>query len=169
MYIICIILCIGFMAVGIFQFYPYIIVYKIIDAFFSPFFLDLLHTYCILLDKDKQTNMYSCFPYVYCVIYCDVNVSYVFNWPDVHASRAYFSRCVSQWCMTGRRSNSDPNVVVIVLLISYHGSIPELRTFLFSFINYNPYNYSHFLLLQDYFPAVANWLKLRSYIWSQPV
>ena len=26
-------------------------------------------------------------------------------------------------------------------------------------INYNP----HFLLLQDYFPAVANWLKLRSY------
>ena len=31
-------------------------------------------------------------------------------------------------------------------------------------INYNPHNNSHFLLLQDYFPAVANWLKLRSYI-----
>ncbi|XP_038849560.1 nucleotide-binding oligomerization domain-containing protein 2 isoform X2 [Salvelinus namaycush] len=31
-------------------------------------------------------------------------------------------------------------------------------------INYNPHNKSHFLLLQDYFPAVANWLKLRSYI-----
>jgi hypothetical protein len=33
-------------------------------------------------------------------------------------------------------------------------------------INYNPYNNSHFLLLQDYFPAVAKWLKLRSYICS---
>jgi hypothetical protein len=30
-------------------------------------------------------------------------------------------------------------------------------------INYNP----HFLLLQDYFPAVANWLKWRSYICRQ--
>ena len=33
-------------------------------------------------------------------------------------------------------------------------------------INYNPHNNSHFLLLQDYFPAVVNWLKLRSYICS---
>ena len=31
-------------------------------------------------------------------------------------------------------------------------------------INYNPHNISHFLLLQDYFPAVADWLKLESYI-----
>ena len=30
-------------------------------------------------------------------------------------------------------------------------------------INYNLHNNSHFLLLQDYFPAVANWLKLISY------
>ena len=30
--------------------------------------------------------------------------------------------------------------------------------------NYNPHNNSHFLMLQDYFPVVANWLKLRSYI-----
>ena len=33
-------------------------------------------------------------------------------------------------------------------------------------INYNPHNNSHFLLLQDYFPAVVKWLKLRSYICS---
>ena len=31
-------------------------------------------------------------------------------------------------------------------------------------INYNPHNNSLFLLLQDYFPAVANWLKLRFHI-----
>jgi hypothetical protein len=31
-------------------------------------------------------------------------------------------------------------------------------------INYNLQNNSHFLLLDDYFPAVANWLKLRSYM-----
>jgi hypothetical protein len=31
-------------------------------------------------------------------------------------------------------------------------------------IHYNPRNNSHFLLLQDYLPAVANWLNLRSYI-----
>ena len=31
-------------------------------------------------------------------------------------------------------------------------------------IHYNPHNISHFLLLQDYFPAVANWLKWISYI-----
>ena len=30
--------------------------------------------------------------------------------------------------------------------------------------NYNPHNISHFLLLQDYFPAVGNWLKISSYI-----
>ena len=30
--------------------------------------------------------------------------------------------------------------------------------------NYNPHNNPHFLLLQDCFPAVAHWLKLRSYI-----
>jgi hypothetical protein len=27
--------------------------------------------------------------------------------------------------------------------------------------NYNPHNNSHFLLPQDYFPAVKNWVKLR--------
>ena len=31
-------------------------------------------------------------------------------------------------------------------------------------IHYNPHNNSHFQLPQDYFPAVANWLKLRSYV-----
>ena len=31
-------------------------------------------------------------------------------------------------------------------------------------INYNPHNISHFLLLQNYFPAGANWLKLVSYM-----
>ena len=31
-------------------------------------------------------------------------------------------------------------------------------------INYNPHNNSPFLLLLDYYPAVANRLKLRSYI-----
>ena len=31
-------------------------------------------------------------------------------------------------------------------------------------INYNPHNNSHFLLMQDYCRAVANWLKWRSYI-----
>ena len=31
-------------------------------------------------------------------------------------------------------------------------------------MNYNPQNHSNFLLLQVSFPAVANWLKLRSYI-----
>ena len=29
---------------------------------------------------------------------------------------------------------------------------------------YSPHNNSHFLLLQCYFPSVANWLQLRSYI-----
>ena len=33
-------------------------------------------------------------------------------------------------------------------------------------MNYIPHNNSHFLLLQEYFPAVANWFKLRSYIGS---
>lgn len=33
-------------------------------------------------------------------------------------------------------------------------------------INYYSHNNSHFLLLRDYFLAVANWLKLRSYICS---
>jgi hypothetical protein len=31
-------------------------------------------------------------------------------------------------------------------------------------IYYNPHNNSHFLLLQDYFLTVENWLKLKSYI-----
>ena len=31
-------------------------------------------------------------------------------------------------------------------------------------IKFNEFNNSHFLLSQDYFPAVAKWLKLRSYI-----
>jgi hypothetical protein len=31
-------------------------------------------------------------------------------------------------------------------------------------VNSNPHNNSHILLLLDYFPAVANWLTLRSYI-----
>ena len=46
-------------------------------------------------------------------------------------------------------------------------------------MNYNWHNNSHFRLLQDYFPAVANWLKLRSdictplikfsiFIWNTP-
>jgi hypothetical protein len=29
-------------------------------------------------------------------------------------------------------------------------------------MNYNPHNSLHFQLLQDYFPAVGNWLKLRA-------
>ena len=32
-------------------------------------------------------------------------------------------------------------------------------------MNYNPHNNSYFLLLLDYFPAVENWLKLRSHIY----
>ena len=40
-----------------------------------------------------------------------------------------------------------------------NGSIPTKIT-----INYNPHNNEHFLLLQEYLPAVINWLKLRSYI-----
>lgn len=36
-------------------------------------------------------------------------------------------------------------------------------------MNFNPYNNPHFLMLQDYFPAVQNWLKLRSNICSLPL
>lgn len=33
-------------------------------------------------------------------------------------------------------------------------------------MTYNPHNNSHILLLQDYFPAEANWLKLRTYTFT---
>lgn len=67
------------MAIAIFQFSLYIIVYKMIDAFVSPVFKIYCTPTVYYLTWINKPKCIHVFPYVYCVIYCYVNVSYVFN------------------------------------------------------------------------------------------
>jgi hypothetical protein len=55
-------------------------------------------------------------------------------------------------------------LIYILIFHTWFSLTKNVSTFTKMSINYNPHNNSHSLLLQDYFLAVENWLKLRSYI-----